>query len=210
MKLLKKPKSAAARERILNDDEIKRFWIATEQLTPVFAKSLRLMLLLGQRRDEIAGMRRSELNADLTLWTIPNARTKNKRQHEVPLPPLAREIIKSIKGDNDLLFTTTGSTLISAWSQAKRKLDRLMGVSDWKVHDLRRTAVSGMARAGADLHVIERAVNHMSGSFGGIVSVYQKHKFADEVKAALEAWENLLLSIVEGRPANVTDIRGRR
>ena len=77
----------------------------------------------------------------------------------------------------------------------------------WRIHDLRRTAVTGMARAGADLAVIERAVNHVSGSFGGIVGVYQKHKFADEVRIALEAWANLLVEIVEGRPANDIAIR---
>jgi hypothetical protein len=82
-------------------------------------------------------------------------------------------------------------------------------LANWRIHDLRRTAATGMARAGADLHVIERALNHVSGSFGGIVSVYQKHKFSAEVKSALEAWANLVTSIIEDRRANVTPIRQR-
>jgi integrase len=207
---LSRPKPAKARERILTDYEIRKFWAATENLMPAFRNSLRLMLLTGQRRDEVAGMRRSELSADLTIWTIPGSRTKNRREHQVLVPPLARQIIASTESiSKDLIFTTTGDKSICGWTKVKRKLDDLMGedVPHWTFHDLRRSAVSGMARAGADLHVIERAVNHTSGSFGGIVSVYQKHKFADEVKAALEAWENLVLSIVEGRPANVTPIR---
>jgi integrase len=227
---LKKPKPPAARERVLTDDEVKRFWLATEKLTPQFGKALRLMLLTGARRDEVAGLRRSELSDDLTMWIIPPSRTKNKKEHQLPLAPLAREIISKVESiSDDLLFTITGSTAISGWSKMKPKLDKLMGepcakcegsgeidkkdcmvcggkgysLTDWRIHDLRRTAITGMARAGADLHVIERAVNHTSGSFGGIVGVYQKHRFADEMKSALEAWANLVTNIVTDRDDKV-------
>jgi integrase len=230
---LERPKPPAARKRILSDQEIKKFWLATEKLNPVFGKSLRLMLLTGQRRDEVSGMRRSELSDDLTMWTIPPSRTKNKKEHELPLPPLAREIIAEVESiSDDLLFTTTAATAISGWSKLKPKLDKLMGepcvkcegsgkidkqkcmvcggkgyiMAPWRIHDLRHTAISGMARAGADLHVVERAVNHISGSFGGIVGTYQHHKFSDQVKAALEAWANLVTSIVEGRDDNVVPL----
>ena len=130
----------------------------------------------------------------------------------MPLAPQARDILRGIRrvANSECVFSTNGRSPVSGFSKAKARLDEAMGVSDWRLHDLRRTAVTGMARAGADLHVIERAVNHVSGSFGGIVGVYQQHRFADEVRAALEAWANLLTSIVEGRPANVTPIRQRR
>jgi integrase len=85
---------------------------------------------------------------------------------------------------------------VSGWSKTKKRLDHLMGVTDWRIHDLRRTAATGMARAGADLPVIERALNHISGSFGGIVGVYQTHRYRDEVAAALQAWADLLARIV--------------
>ena len=207
---LRRPKAPEARERTLTDDEIRKFWQATASLTPAFRDSLRLMLITGQRRSEVAGMRRSELSADGSLWTLPPGRTKNKREHTVPLPPLAREIIAGVKSiSTDLLFTVDGMRSISGWGKVKRRLNELMGVADWRVHDLRRTAITNMARAGVDLHVVEKVVNHVSGSFGGIVGVYQKHKFADEVKAALEAWANLLTSIVEGRADNVVSIKRR-
>jgi integrase len=208
---LKRPKAADARERTLTDDEIRKFWTATGSLTPQFRDSLRLMLILGQRRSEVAGMRRSELSEDGTLWTIPGSRTKNKREHVVPLSPLAREIISGVESiSDDLLFTTTGTTPISGWSKMKPRLDKIMGdPSPWRIHDLRRTAVTGMARAGADLHVIEKAVNHTSGSFGGVAGVYQRHKFAEEVKLALEAWANLVIAVVEGRADNVVPIQRR-
>jgi site-specific recombinase XerD len=194
---LKRPKASVARGHTLSDDEIRKFWAATESLIPAFRNSLRLMLLTGQRRGEVTGMRRSELNDDLSVWTIPATRTKNKLEHIVPLPPLARNIIANSESiDNDLIFTTTGKTPVSGWSKMKKRLDRLMGdsVDHWRIHDLRRTAVTGMARAGADLHVIERAVNHTSGTFGGIVGVYQQHKYADDVKRALDAWANLVVT----------------
>jgi integrase len=205
---LKRPKAPIARERTLSDAEVRKFWQATGSLTPAFRDSLRLMLILGQRRSEVAGMRRSELSADLSTWTIPPSRTKNKREHTIALPPQAREIIAEVESISaDLLFTISGKGAVSGWGKLKERLAALMGVTDWRIHDLRRTAITGMARAGADLHVIERAVNHTSGSFGGIVGVYQKHKFQDEVKAALEAWANLVTTIVEGRATNVTPIR---
>jgi integrase len=154
-------------------------------------------------------MRWRELSDDRSVWKLPGTRTKNRREHVVPMPPLARDVIDDVASPSaELVFTTTGTTPISGWSKAKIKLDALMGsVEPWVIHDLRRTAITGMARAGADLHVIERAVNHVSGTFGGIVSIYQKHKFEDEVRRALEAWANLLARIVEGRPANVVDLR---
>jgi integrase len=203
---LKPPKAPMARDRVLTDDEIRRFWNATEAIGEPFGSVMKLLLLTGARLNEVAGMRRDEIDTHegKEVWRIPAARTKNKRAHAVPLSPTAREIVEDaaertkILG-TPLIFTTTGATSISGWSKKKKRLDKLMGnPAPWRLHDLRRTAVTGMARAGADIAVIERAVNHISGSFGGIVGVYQKHKYEDEVRLALQAWERLLLSIVSG------------
>jgi integrase len=207
-----KPPAPKARDRVLSDAEIKKFWKATDAVGEPFGALLKLLLLTGARLNEVAQMTRGELSDDLTTWSIPGSRTKNRRAHTLPLAPLSRDILRGVKplADSDYVFTTTGTAPVSGFSKTKARLDAAMGVSDWRLHDLRRTAITGMARAGADLHVIERAVNHVSGSFGGVVGVYQQHRFADEVRAAMEAWGNLLTSIVEGRPANVTPIRQRR
>ena len=115
-------------------------------------------------------MTRAELSEDSSTWNIPGTRAKNKRPHVIPLPPLAREIVagvKQIAGKPGYVFTTNGRTPVSGFSKTKKRLDIAMpAVPHWRVHDLRRTAATGMARAGADLHVIERALNHVSGSFG--------------------------------------------
>jgi integrase len=198
---LTRPDPPAARERVLGDDEIKKFWRATAELPEPFASALRLMLLTGQRREEVAGMRRSELSADLATWSLPGARTKNKRPHVVPMPPVAREIIAARldagkqlhdmldpNGDQ-LVFTTTGTTPISGWSKMKRILDSLMtGVPPWVIHDLRRTAVTGMAEMGIAPHVVELIVNHVSGHKAGIAGIYNRSEQMPARRAALERW----------------------
>jgi integrase len=214
-----RPSSWAARDRVLSDDEIRWFWAACGETGMAFGKLFKLLLVTGQRRDEVGEMRWSELSSDGSTWTLPAERVKNQRRHEVPLSALARDILASIERveGSDYVFTTTGLKPLAGYSTAKYRLDAAMqrlaegaSIEPWVLHDLRRTAVSGMARAGADLHIIERAVNHVSGSFGGIVGTYQKHKYENEVRQAHEAWSRLLMSIVEGRVAsNVVELRER-
>jgi len=203
-----RPDASAKRDRVLTDGEIAKLWRATDELGSPFGPVIKLLLLTGCRLNEIAGLRREEVGAD-TL-AIPGGRTKNRRAHTVPLSRAAQEVLTRVKRlpGTELVFSTTLTTPISGWSRAKRRIDKLMGPTPpWRLHDLRRTAATGMARAGADLPVIERALNHISGSFAGIVSVYQQYKYADEVCAAMEAWADLLFSIVEGRPAKVVPMR---
>jgi len=132
--------------------------------------------LANARVNEITGMRRSELG-DGGTWTIPGARTKNHRPHAVPLPPLALDILAAVRRiEGDLVFTTTGTSPVSGWSKIKRALDAVMGlkVSPWRLHDLRRTAASGMSRLGVRSEVVDRALNHITGSFRGVAGTYQR------------------------------------
>ena len=209
---LEKPPAPPARDRVLSDEEVRALWAATERLCPQYRAAIRLMLLTGQRRSEVAGMRRGEL--DGSTWTIPAARTKNKREHVVPLSGLATEVLAGVERDercgDHVLSTTGGRTPISGWSKVKRRVDKLAGFSDWRLHDLRRTAVTGMARAGADLTVVERAVNHVSGSFAGVVGTYQKHRYSEEVRRAMEAWANLLAEVVGEGQDNVVRMGAAR
>jgi integrase len=207
-----KPPAPKARDRVLSDEEVKKLWRAADDAAEPFGQLLKMLLLTGARLNEVARMTRVELSGDLATWSIPGERTKNRRAHVVPLSPLARNVLRTVKpvANSEFVFTTNGVAPVSGFSKMKSRLDAAIGVANWRLHDLRRTAVTGMARAGADLAVIERAVNHVSGSFAGVVGIYQQHRYADEVRAALEAWSNLLVSLVEGRGANVTPIRQRR
>jgi integrase len=165
---------------------------------------IQLLLLTGQRRTEVAGIRWSEIDLDKAEWTIPGTRTKNGEPHSVPLSDMALGIIKSlprIKSNQGFLFTTTSETHVTGYSRAKADLDKGIAreggdLPRWTLHDLRRTTASGMARLGINLPVIEKVLNHTSGSFAGIVGVYQRHHFSDEKRNALETWARFVQSLL--------------
>jgi integrase len=218
---LHRPLAPKARERVLNSGEIGLFWLACNDVGEPFKSIFRLLLLTGARLNEVAGMRRDELREDGT-WQLPGSRTKNKRPHAVPLPPIAQRIIAAMSGQQQLVFTTTGQTPPSGWSRAKRKLDAAMLVlaqkerganamiPAWRLHDLRRTAVTGMAELGIRPDVIELVVNHVSGTRGGIAGVYNKSELLPERRAALERWAAHVAGLVSGEPANVVPLAGKR
>ncbi|MGA8690882.1 MAG: tyrosine-type recombinase/integrase [Methyloceanibacter sp.] len=204
------PVAEKARDRILTGDEILQFWKATTELGYPFGDLAKMLLLTGQRRNEVAQMTWGELDLDRALWTLPGERTKNRKPHEVPLSDAAMGIIAAmprIQTAGGFVFTSNGRTRIANFSRGKTALDSAMhGENHWTLHDLRRTAASGMARLGIALPVIEKALNHSSGSFRGIVSVYQRHSYADEKRNALQAWARFVLSL--NQPAgNVSGCR---
>lgn len=193
------PKPLKARDRVLSDAELKSVWNACTQLGWPWGHFHKTLILTAQRREETAGMRLSELNFDKGEWTIPKERTKNGKEHLVHLSPQCIDVLKDIPRQNsDLVFTTTGTTSISGYHVAKKQIDDLMpeGTPHWVVHDLRRTAASGMAALGFQPHVIERVLNHISGAQGGLVGVYQRHQYVEERRQALIAWGNYIAQLV--------------
>ena len=213
---VKPPSPERPRDRALNDDELRSVMLAADQIGWPFGPLIQLLALTGQRRDEVGRMRWSEVDIKKCLWVLPLGRTKTgQAAHEVPLSTAPIEILKKIPriAGSDLVFSTNGSTAASGFSKAKRRIDTLLppDTPHWTLHDLRRTCASGMARLGINLPVIEKVLNHSSGSFAGIVGVYQKHSFANEKRAALEAWGNFVAALVEGKPASkVVRLRGKR
>jgi integrase len=201
-----RPDTAPARDRTLTDNEIVAFWHACGDLGEPIGQLLRLLLLTGCRRTELAGMLWSEIGADGT-WVIPGSRTKNRRVHAVPLAPLAHNTLASIKpiaGAAGYVFTTTGRTPVGGWSNIKNQLDTAMGTpAPWRLHDLRRTFVTGLADLGIRPDVIELAVNHRSGLRGGIAGVYNKSELLPERRAALERWAAQVEGLVAGKPTKV-------
>jgi integrase len=229
---IRPPVPEVRRDRVLTDDELRWFWMATDKLGLPFGPLFKMLALTGQRLSEVAGMAPGEVKAKEMLWTIPKGRVKNGQEHDVALSDAALAILDAmpkIKGDagHVYIFTTTGNSPVSGWSRAKNNLDKAMleiagqeaeeagedpaavTIPEWRLHDLRRTAASGMARLGINLPVIEKVLNHTSGSFAGIVGVYQRHTFADEKRQALEAWGRFITSLVTGEPArNVVTLHG--
>ena len=193
---------------MLTKEEIRKFWEACEKLGTPFGPLFKLLLLTGCRLREVAGMKRGELRDDDT-WLIPGSRTKNRRPHLVPLPPLARDLLKGIVRIEDcpFVFSTNGKSPVAGWSKLKARLDALIQPSTpWRLHDLRRTAVTGMAELGIRPDVIELVVNHVSGTRGGIAGVYNRSELLSERRAALERWAAHVDGIVDGQQAKIVPI----
>ena len=205
-----KPDASTKRDRWLTGAEIVKFWHGCDQISEPFGKLFRLLLLTGCRLNEVARMRRSELSDDNSTWTIPGSRTKNHRTHVVYLSRMARDILSSVDTTDDIVFTTTGKTPVSGWSSVKRRLDDAIKIPAWRLHDLRRTFVTGLAELGIRPDVIELAVNHVSGSRGGIAGTYNRSELKDERRAAFERWAAHVAGLVTDRPANVTPIRKKK
>jgi integrase len=202
------PSEEKSRDRVLSDDELKRVWLAAVALGWPFGPLVQLLILTGARREEVAAIEWSEIDLARKLWTLPPDRVKNKRRHEVPLSPPVLAIIEALpRKTSKLVFTTNGKTPVSGHARTKEKLDELSKVRQWRVHDLRRTVASGMAGLKVAVPVVEKVLNHTSGTFRGIVGVYQRHHFSDEKREALEAWAAYVERLVNPLADNVVDLR---
>jgi integrase len=200
------------RDRVLTDNELVAIWRAAAAMGPPFGPIVRLLILTGQRREEVGGMTWAELSDDFLTWTIAASRAKNGTPHVVPLAEPARELLRSLPRAGALVMPGDRPPApFSGWSKAKARLDVAAGVADWVLHDLRRTMATGLQRLGVRLEVTEAALNHISGSRAGIVGIYQRHNWAAEKRAALEAWASHVMALVEGREpgANVVALAGR-
>jgi|GEM_PF-92830 integrase len=202
------PMAPKARTRVLSGAELRWFWLAAGQLPFPYGPAARLLLATGQRLVEVSGMRWSELSDDASLWRIPSSRTKNHREHLVPLPMAARDIIASVpKVEGDWVFSVEGAP--TGWNRAKVALDSGMAeiarrergtevaIDHFVLHDLRRSFATGLQGLGVRTEVIERALNHVSGSFGGIVSTYQHDPLTDDVRDALNRWARFIALVVD-------------
>jgi integrase len=175
-----------------------KVWGALEPEGYPFGTMTKLLILTGQRRGEVTQLRRSQLDLKARTWLIPAELSKNGREHLLPLSDHALAVIKSIPThDNDLLFPARGNgeNVVSGFTRAKNRLDKVSGVTGWTLHDLRRTTATFLGKLDTPPHVIERVLNHVSGSFAGVAGVYNRHPYLDEMQKALQAWGNHVSSL---------------
>jgi integrase len=196
-----KPRAPESRERTLTDLEIKKFMRAVEPLPQSVRSLLKVLLLTGQRLNEVRCMGHAELDGG--VWTIPSSRTKNHRPNVLVLPPLVRKIIaevRAIEGSAFVFAGATGNTPVTIGSKVKTVIDKAMGAqtAPWRFHDLRRTAASGLQRIGIRHEVIERLMNHVSGLYSGVAGIYQRDPLTEEVAAALLRWSQHVAGLLEG------------
>jgi integrase len=190
------PTKEISRDRILADDELVRVIIAAREMDHPYGGIAELLTLTAQRREEVARVTSDEFDIEQRIWTLPKARTKNGKPHIVHLSNQAIVVLKRAHKIGPFIFSLDGARPFQDFSRAKRKLDQLSGVKDWRLHDLRRTCVSGMARLGISPHVADKILNHQAGTITGVAAVYQRHDFLAERKDALERWGAHVAKIV--------------
>ena len=210
-----KPTEEVKRDRVLRDNELVVVW--REAGTGDYAAIVHLLILTGQRREEVGGMLWSEIDIDGAVWRIRAERTKNGLQHDVPLSASALTILRGVerREGRDFVFGA-GDGPFQGWSNAESALDARVTASfdrtlpSWRLRDLRRTTTTRMADLGVQPHVVEAVLNHVSGQKSGVAGVYNRASYANEKRRALDLWADYVEAAVGGRTTNVVSIRGSR
>ena len=197
-----------SRERVLTGAELAAVWNGCGDDSD-YARIVRLLILTGQRREEVAAIRESEIERDRKIWHLPGDRTKNHLPHDVPLSDVALAVLPPLRarGTRDLLFGE-GDGPYSGWSRSKDRLDSRLGFDDWTLHDLRRTVATGMGDIGVQPHIVEAVLNHVSGAKRGVAGIYNRAQYAAEKRQALERWAEHVAALVAGKPSNVVPMAG--
>lgn len=226
---MKKPKAPKSRDHVLTDGELASIWQATETLRAPLGAFYRVLLLTGQRREEVAGMTWAELDRATAAWIIPANRAKNGIAQIVPLAPavvdemdrLALAVRVKAKEDSPdekrwpkvgPVMSIRGTVALSCFSQAKTALDIAVAkdagaIKPWRVHDLRRTLATGLQRLGVRFEVTEAVLNHVSGARSGVAGIYQRHDWKDEKRTALDAWaRHIAALLVPADQSNVVSL----
>ena len=212
---IEKPIKEKSRERTLSPSEIAAIWNATSHLGYPFGPFVKLLLLTGVRREELAGMRRDEIDFDAGLWTVPAERSKTGASIRIPLSNRALEVLRDVPNTKGVfVFSTTGKAPVSGYSRMKRKLDGLSGVIGWRLHDFRRTMVSAMVDIGIDATTADRCLNHTgAATMSTVQRVYQRSDLLDPRRRAMDAWGRRVEQILNGASpgANVVPlVAGKR
>lgn len=204
---MKPPSKERPRERVLTDDEMGALWVACDNEGYPFGDCMKLLLLSGQRRAEVAELRWTELDLEKRLWTLPSQRAKNGRQHTVPITDAMLDLLRRVPRflGSDFVFTTTGKTPISGFGRLKHRLDRTLpqGTEPWIIHDLRRTMATNMAMLGVPQPVTEALLNHKTGVVSGVAAIYNVYSYADEKREALGAWSEHVMRLVKPQDVKI-------
>ena len=190
------PGKEVARDRVLTNNELASVIRAARQIGGAYGGIVEMLALTGQRREEVAQMVGDEIDFNSRTWTLPGSRTKNGKPHIVHLSEACIKLIKRASRLGSYVFSISGVKPFQNFTNAKRALDELSGVTGWRLHDLRRTCVSGMAGLGVPPHVADKILNHQSGTISGVAAVYQRHHFLAERKLALERWGQYIETLV--------------
>ena len=195
-----KPKDSTPRDRVLKDAELVAIWNACGD--DDFGNIVRLLICTGCRRDEIGGLRWSEIDEESGTLRLPKERTKNKRKHELPLIPLALSIVgkaHKVVG-RDHLFGDRSNKGFTRWDATRVALNEQLGdrVGEWRLHDIRRTVATRMGDLGVEPHIIEAVLNHYSGHRSGVAGTYNRARYERQIRAALALWSDHVAALIGG------------
>jgi integrase len=197
----RKPQGNKPRDRVLSDSELAAIWRACQD--DDYGRIVRLLILLGARRQEIGGIAWTEcdLEGPQPSWTLAASRSKNGRAHKLPLMGMALDIIKGVPRmvSRDQLFGARSEDGFASWDKGKTALDARCGITErWTPHDIRRSVATRMADIGIAPHIIEQILNHQSGHKRGPAGIYNRSSYEREVRAALALWEDHIRTLIEG------------
>ena len=209
---LEPPARRPSRDRTLTDEEIAQVWHGASKVGWPFGPIVQLLILTAQRRGEVASMRWHDLDLGAGLWSMPAEFTKSNRAHTVPLTTFTRNLILSLPRVHDIwVFPGRGDVArpYIGFNKAKARLDDHVDIAPWTLHDLRRTTATVMAKLKVSPHVLEKLLNHTTGTLGGIAGVYNRFGYIDEMRDALERWErhltNDIISLHVAAPSTHVD-----
>lgn len=203
---IEKPKDENARDRFLDMGEVKRLWQASQLLGYPYGPLVRLLLLTGQRRTEVASMKWSDLDLEASRWILKAGDTKSDRTHLVPLPPPVLDELDKVPRLGDFVFSTDGETHVQGYAKAKSRLDAFIAANShnlgnfesWTFHDLRRTVATHMVRLGVSMEIVARVLGHAKA--GVTAKVYALHEYEPEKRSALDRWAAEVQRVVAGAP----------
>jgi integrase len=191
---LPKRGSEVRRDRVLSNDELIKVWCATDELGWPYGAAIKLLILTGARREEIGQLRWSEIEGDTIR--LKGERTKTAQSHEIPLSGPAQSVISEAPkiAQSEFVFTNNGRVAIANWGRVKIRLDELVQIPPWRIHDLRRTVSTGMNELGTEPYIVEAVLGH---TVKGVAGVYNRAKYEAAKRAALEAWGVHVMDLVE-------------
>lgn len=206
MEGMETPPPVKPRERWLTDEELRRVWTHAPKTHRCFGPIVRLLIVTGQRREEIAGLQWDEVSREAREMRLSGERTKNGEPTTIPLNDLAiAELDQLARGEfwpkRGRVFRTSTGAGFTAYHKGKVKLDRLVAegghpLPPWRLHDLRRTLATGFQRLGVRFEVTEAVLNHVGQSRSGVAAIYQRHDWKPEKRAALDAWNEHIVQIL--------------
>lgn len=207
MEGMETPPAVKARDRWLSDQELARIWEHAPKTHHCFGPIVRLLIVTGQRREEVSSLSWEELEQHERMWTLPGDRAKNGEPNRVPLNELAVAVLDAVAGKSTWprrgkVFSTSTGGGFTGYHKGKEKLDRMVAedggdpIAPWRLHDLRRTLATGFQRLGVRFEVTEAVLNHVGGSRAGVAGIYQRHDWKVEKREALDLWNNHVVSIL--------------